>query len=359
MIFVKLRMEQINLVVGILSKAPILHVWPYEETDEYDFVQGLFGMMHALFSRDLKIPSFAQSRVSPENQRNSELRMFNLCYSLSSYLYFLVTKKSLRLQPSDSSSSYTSSVELQQPTLSLLNSLFSSVTTALERAVEEKSLLLNKIRDINELSRPEVDEIINMCVRQDSVSSSDNIQKKVYHLSISGHVRGGRGVLWFCINEFVKLNGVSEGGVVGRGGEVCLHEVDQSELGSQNDCLVLELLEIIQFRCPDSTAQLSNIVAGMKYDLQAKDILGNLGNSGKGGVYYYSERGDQLIDLASFHDKLWQKYNSVYGQASNLGSEVELNNVRETIQQLLRSGWKYNKNLLEQAAQLHMLTAWS
>lgn len=54
-----------------------------------------------------------------------------------------------------------------------------------------------------------------------------------------------------------------------------------------------------------------------------------------------------------------QKYNSAYAQASNLGSEVELNNVRETIQQLLRWGWKYNKNLEEQAAQLHMLTAWS
>lgn len=171
----ELRMEQINLVVGILSK-----VWPYEESDEYGFVQGLFGMMHPLFSRDSKVPSFAQSRVSPESQRNSELRMFNLCYSLSSYLYFLVTKKSLRLQPSDASSSYPTSVELQQPTLSLLNSLLSSVTTALERAAEEKSLILNKIRDINELSRQEVDEIINMCVQQDSVSSSDNIQKRRY-----------------------------------------------------------------------------------------------------------------------------------------------------------------------------------
>lgn len=54
-----------------------------------------------------------------------------------------------------------------------------------------------------------------------------------------------------------------------------------------------------------------------------------------------------------------QKYNSAYSQASNIGNEVELNNVRETIQQLLRWGWKYNKNLEEQAAQLHMLTAWS
>ncbi|KAJ1403556.1 hypothetical protein SESBI_27264, partial [Sesbania bispinosa] len=169
-----LQMEQVNLVVGILSK-----VWPYEESDEYGFVQGLFGLMHALFSRDSnsEIPSFARSRVSPESQRNSELQIFNLCFSLTSYLYFLVTKKSLRLQSSDASSSYPTSIELQQPTLSLLNSLLASVTTALERAAEEKSLLLNKIRDINELSRQEVDEIINMCVQQDTVSSSDNIQK--------------------------------------------------------------------------------------------------------------------------------------------------------------------------------------
>lgn len=36
-----------------------------------------------------------------------------------------------------------------------------------------------------------------------------------------------------------------------------------------------------------------------------------------------------------------------------------MNVVREAIQQLLRWGWKYNKNLEEQAAQLHMLTSWS
>ncbi|XP_061373362.1 nuclear pore complex protein NUP205 isoform X2 [Gastrolobium bilobum] len=171
----ELRMEQVNLVVGILSK-----VWPYEESDKYGFVQGLFSMMHALFCRDSNVPNFARSRVSPENQRNSELQMFNVCFSLSSYLYFLVTKKSLRLQSSDASSSYPNSIELQQPTLSLLNSLLTSVTTALERAAEEKSLLLNKIRDINELSRQEVDEIIDMCVRHDTVSSSDNIQKRRY-----------------------------------------------------------------------------------------------------------------------------------------------------------------------------------
>ncbi|KAI4335735.1 hypothetical protein L6164_014349 [Bauhinia variegata] len=171
----ELKMEQINLVVGILSK-----VWPYEESDEYGFVQGLFGMMHALFSRDLEAPSFALSILSAESQRNSELQMFRLCFSLSSYLYFLVTKKSLRLQILDASSSYSTSIELQQPTLSLLNSLLTSVTTALERAAEEKSLLLNKIRDVNELSRQEIDEIINMCVRQDYVSSSDSIQKRRY-----------------------------------------------------------------------------------------------------------------------------------------------------------------------------------
>ena len=46
-------------------------------------------------------------------------------------------------------------------------------------------------------------------------------------------------------------------------------------------------------------------------------------------------------------------------QLSSFGSELELNDVRETIQQLLRWGWKYNKNLEEQAAQLHMLIGWS
>ncbi|KEH27118.1 hypothetical protein MTR_6g086755 [Medicago truncatula] len=45
---------------------------------------------------------------------------------------------------SDASPSYPTSVEFQQPSLCFLNSLLSSATTALERAAEEKSLLLNK-----------------------------------------------------------------------------------------------------------------------------------------------------------------------------------------------------------------------
>ncbi|KAJ0091057.1 hypothetical protein Patl1_13095 [Pistacia atlantica] len=134
---------------------------------------------------------------------------------------------------------------------------------------------------------------------------------------------------------------------------------------------VLELLEVVQFRSPDTAMKLSQIVSSTKYDLLAEDILGNPTTSEKGGIYFYSERGDRLIDLASFSEKLWksdagtdvtqlfQKFNSVYPQLGNLGSEGELNDVRETIQQLLRWGWKYNKNLEEQAAQLHMLTGWS
>lgn len=171
----ELTMEKINLVVGTLSK-----VWPYEESDEYGFVQGLFGMMRALFSSDLENSTFSQSVRSPENQRNSELKTFQLCFSLSSYLYFLVTKKSLRLQVSDGLDDYNTNSGLQQPSLTSLGSLLNSVTTVLERAAEEKSLLINKIRDINELSRQEVDDVINMCVRQDYVSSSDDIQKRRY-----------------------------------------------------------------------------------------------------------------------------------------------------------------------------------
>ncbi|XP_016651919.1 PREDICTED: nuclear pore complex protein NUP205 [Prunus mume] len=171
----ELVMEQINLVVGILSK-----VWPYEESDECGFVQGLFGLMHALFSRDWESVSSARSVQSVENKRKSELNSFRLCFSLSFYLYFLVTKKSLRLQISDVPPDYNAAVRLQHPTLSLLGSFLTSATTALERATEEKSLLLNKIRDINEVSRQEVDEIINMFAQQVCMSSSDNIQKRRY-----------------------------------------------------------------------------------------------------------------------------------------------------------------------------------
>lgn len=171
----ELMMEQISLVVGILSK-----VWPYEENDEYGFVQGLFCMMHVLFSHDSETPIFSHSARSPESLRKSEVNAFRLCFSLSSYLYFLVTKKSLRLQVSDDTPDYHSTPRLQQPTLNLLCSLLNAVTNSLERAAEEKSLLLNKIRDINELSRQEVDEVINMCLRQDLVSASDDIQKRRY-----------------------------------------------------------------------------------------------------------------------------------------------------------------------------------
>ncbi|XP_048332084.1 nuclear pore complex protein NUP205 [Ziziphus jujuba] len=170
----ELKMEQINLVVGILSK-----VWPYEENDDCGFVQGLFGIMHVLFSCDSETPIY-RSAQTLESKRKSELNSFLICFSLSSYLYFLVTKKSLRLQITESLFDHHVSVGFQHPTLNLLGSLLNSVTAALERAAEEKSQLLNRIRDINELSRQEVDEIISMCARRDSVSSSDNIQKRRY-----------------------------------------------------------------------------------------------------------------------------------------------------------------------------------
>ncbi|XP_050229098.1 nuclear pore complex protein NUP205 isoform X2 [Mercurialis annua] len=169
-----LTMEQINLVVGILSK-----VWPYEESDECGFVQGLFSMMYTLFSLESAIPTLGRTVQSLESKRTLELKTFLLCASLSSYLYFLVTKKSLRLQVLDRSLDYHSPAGLQLPTLSSLGCLLNSVTTSLERAAEEKSLLYNKIQDINELSRQEVDEIINMCVRS-KCASSDDIQKRRY-----------------------------------------------------------------------------------------------------------------------------------------------------------------------------------
>lgn len=92
------------------------------------------------------------------------------------------------------------------------------------------------------------------------------------------------------------------------------------------------MLEVVQFKSPDTLLKSSQAVSSAKYGflvrtilclnpffliflgvgfsfsgiLQAEDILTNPATCEKGGVYYYSERGDRLIDLAAFRDKLWQ-----------------------------------------------------
>ncbi|KAJ6832491.1 nuclear pore complex protein NUP205 isoform X2 [Iris pallida] len=168
-------LERMNHVASILSK-----VWPYEETDEYGFVQGLFHMMSFIFQLDVKSTSFGQLSNSLESQRKLELSIYHLCFSLSSYLYFLITKKQVRLQILLSSGDFSESVTEQQPTLLLLVQLLNSVLISLERAGQEKFLLLTKIQDINELSRQDVDEIISVCMKQDCISSSDDIRKRRY-----------------------------------------------------------------------------------------------------------------------------------------------------------------------------------
>ncbi|KAG2398953.1 Nuclear pore complex protein [Vigna angularis] len=229
--------------------------------------------------------------------------------------------------------------------------------TPIERTVLQPKFYyscLKVILDIlEELLKPDVNALLHeFCFQRAWLLKLLAVELHAGDVSSSNHREACQTIL-----SYLFSHGVNDVG----GGQTMYpflrHDTSQNAaLGTVSKSKVFELLEIIQFRCPDSTSQLSDIVAGMKYDLSAEDILGN---SGKDGVYYYSERGDRLIDLAAFHDKLWQKYNSAYSQASNIGNEVELNNVRETIQQLLRWGWKYNKNLEEQAAQLHMLTAWS
>ncbi|XP_026656857.2 nuclear pore complex protein NUP205 isoform X1 [Phoenix dactylifera] len=184
----ELTLERINLVVSILCK-----VWPYEENDEYGFVQELFAMMHFLFRVDGMSSSFIHSSESIESLKKIELVIFKLCFSLSSYFYFLITKKLIWLQVSDGPGDPSEPGQQQQPTLNLLLDLLSLVTTALERAGEEKFLLLNKIQDINELSRQDVDEIINVCMRQDCISSYDNIRKRRYIAMLEMcHMAGNR-----------------------------------------------------------------------------------------------------------------------------------------------------------------------
>uniref|UniRef100_J3LAP2 Nuclear pore complex protein NUP205 n=1 Tax=Oryza brachyantha TaxID=4533 RepID=J3LAP2_ORYBR len=166
-----LTLERLNIVVSILGK-----VWAYEENDDCSFVQDLFSMMQSLFSLDFGSLNFMQSPNMIENQK-SELIVFGLCFSLISYLYVLATKKDMRFQISYDDSSESGQ---QQPTLQLVSDLLNSITLAMERVAEEKYMLLNKIRDLNELSRKEVDEIIKLCMKQDCISPNDNIRKRRY-----------------------------------------------------------------------------------------------------------------------------------------------------------------------------------
>jgi len=149
-------------------------VWAYEENEECSYIQDLFALMHSLFSLDFGSLNFMQSPNMIENQK-SEFVVFGLCFSLISYLYVLATKKNMRFQVS-----YDYNNDQQQPTLQMVSDLLNSITLALERVAEEKYMLLNKVRDLNELSRKEVDEIIKLCMKQDCISPNDNIRKRRY-----------------------------------------------------------------------------------------------------------------------------------------------------------------------------------
>ncbi|KAF6151181.1 hypothetical protein GIB67_037389 [Kingdonia uniflora] len=79
-----------------------------------------------------------------------------------------------------------------------------------------------------------------------------------------------------------------------------------------------------------------------------------------GLVFILYMKTDRLEDIASTLPYAFFSKNCNSGDAQlSSGSEAELRNLRESIQHLLRWGWKYNKNLEEQAAQLHMLSGWA
>ncbi|MQL73492.1 hypothetical protein Taro_005836 [Colocasia esculenta] len=164
-----------------------------------------------------------------------------------------------------------------------------------------------------------------------------------------------------CLAILFQVFGSVTGGMYMGQNLSVAEEIDVHHAGTAtvSKSKVFQLLEIVLFRCPDTAIKYSDFISKMKYDLRVEDILKNPSTSEKGGVYYYSERGDRLIDLAAFHDKIWQVLNLLNPQLGSVGTEFDAGNLKETIQQLLRWGWKYNKNLEEQAAQLHFLAAWS
>ncbi|CAN6456375.1 unnamed protein product [Victoria cruziana] len=137
-----------------------------------------------------------------------------------------------------------------------------------------------------------------------------------------------------------------------------LRTIDYLKTRSTDKNKVLALLDIVQFRAPDAVHDYSQAVSNSSLDILVGNILQNPATVDKGGVYYFSERGDRLIDLTSFGEKLCQMCN-MGAQSVSLVHEGKIAELKNSIQQMLRWGWRYNRNLEEQAAQLHLFVAWS
>lgn len=185
-------LEELELAIAILTK-----VWPIEETEDFGIVQSLFNIMCAYlceetessskYVKDIRNAKRSLEQSSGNREvRKMELLVTRLRCNLTSYLYCLVTRKDLRLPISRpnivdgvSAGTYTYGRQ-RQPTLELIASLLHQTTTDLENSIEEKCLLFTKIQDVNELSRHEVDEIIEAYGRQQYISPSDSIRKRRY-----------------------------------------------------------------------------------------------------------------------------------------------------------------------------------
>ncbi|KAL4568218.1 hypothetical protein LXL04_023825 [Taraxacum kok-saghyz] len=105
----------------------------------------------------------------------------------------------------------------------------------------------------------------------------------------------------------------------------------ETEYGNEHDILHITL---------EDTANRS--IGRCKVD----DILGNPSTYEKGGVYYYSERGDRLINLNAFRDTLWQKCNFENPHNCSFGSEAEVEQVSITCMAKLRNERFINPSVL-------------
>ncbi|KAJ7534968.1 hypothetical protein O6H91_12G012900 [Diphasiastrum complanatum] len=121
---------------------------------------------------------------------------------------------------------------------------------------------------------------------------------------------------------------------------------------------VLELLDILQFPLPEYPSDFPLEFQGLKEEFKVDEILSNPATIEAGGIYTSSERGDRVIDLVAFGDRLWQEYKRLEVQYNLSVNEQRQKDFREVVRELLRWAWKRNKHLEEQAAQLHMLVGW-
>lgn len=183
-------LEELELATAILSR-----VWPGESISERSALEELvFHLAATYFVPDsdsrvkyvrhiLRVERAAD--IAPEARAEAaamEESLWRVRGHVICYLHVLVSKHGTRFNAAGPEAKGARGVRPagagRQPTLRLLSDFLRQSTLSLFQAAEEKAVVLNKIEDLNELPRHEVEDLIKTYGRRSVSASSDSTRSR-------------------------------------------------------------------------------------------------------------------------------------------------------------------------------------